>query len=407
MMKNKNMGLSEKLLLLSTSFLILASIVIIAIVNIQLKKQALIDAENKVRIILKERMAIIQYYTRQLRPPLFKLIKAHNIPDSYFEPTWMSAGYANREIFKYFKKQGFKNYYYKNAARHARNEDNEANSYELNFLKKQNAEKAPGEWSGVKNLDGAPYFVYMETNQQKFSKFCMKCHSTPERAPAGLVKQYGPTRGFDREIGEIASVISIRIPLEKAYAGIKKTIWKLSLILVSVVCLSFLFHWLTVSFFIVKPVKALRSKVLHIKEDGSVLGRSIHIGGSRELVELSEAFNMMASNLRKERDLLEERVEDRTRELNEANSQLEKEIEEHINTISKLEKSRDDIRTLQGIIPICMHCHKIRNDEQIWDRLEAYLMNHTNAELSHAICPECARKYYPDMDIYDEDETQE
>ena len=54
------------------------------------------------------------------------------------------------------------------------------------------------------------------------------------------------------------------------------------------------------------------------------------------------------------------------------------------------------IRTLQGILPICMHCHKIRNDQQSWERLERYLSAHAEIQFSHGICPECLAKHYPD-----------
>jgi len=66
---------------------------------------------------------------------------------------------------------------------------------------------------------------------------------------------------------------------------------------------------------------------------------------------------------------------------------------------AELQYALDHVKTLQGILPICMHCHKIRNDKQVWDRLEAYITKHTAAELSHGICPECAAKYYPDFDL--------
>jgi len=69
---------------------------------------------------------------------------------------------------------------------------------------------------------------------------------------------------------------------------------------------------------------------------------------------------------------------------------------------AELQYALDHVKTLQGIIPICMHCHKIRNDKQVWDRLETYLSKHTEATLSHSICRECAEEHYPDLDIYDE-----
>lgn len=55
------------------------------------------------------------------------------------------------------------------------------------------------------------------------------------------------------------------------------------------------------------------------------------------------------------------------------------------------------VKTLQGILPICMHCHKIRNDQQSWERLERYLSGHAEIKFTHSICPECLSKHYPDV----------
>jgi len=63
--------------------------------------------------------------------------------------------------------------------------------------------------------------------------------------------------------------------------------------------------------------------------------------------------------------------------------------------ISELEQALKHIRRLQGILPICMHCHKIRDDREVWQRLEEYISENTEAMLSHSLCPECLRKHYP------------
>ena len=70
--------------------------------------------------------------------------------------------------------------------------------------------------------------------------------------------------------------------------------------------------------------------------------------------------------------------------------------------ISDLQKALVEIKTLRGILPICSHCKKIRDDKGDWNQIESYIHKHSDAEFSHGICPECAKKYYPDMDIYDE-----
>jgi hypothetical protein len=90
----------------------------------------------------------------------------------------------------------------------------------------------------------------------------------------------------------------------------------------------------------------------------------------------------------KEMFLLNQELSNLTRKLNKKNA--------------KLQEALNHVKSLQGIIPICMHCHNIRNDKKVWDRIEAYFSEHTEATFSHSICPECAKKYYPDMDIYDD-----
>jgi DNA-binding response OmpR family regulator len=62
--------------------------------------------------------------------------------------------------------------------------------------------------------------------------------------------------------------------------------------------------------------------------------------------------------------------------------------------IHELQDALDHVKTLQGLIPICMHCHKTRNDQQHWERLEMYISEHTDAEFSHGLCPDCMKKYY-------------
>jgi phosphoserine phosphatase RsbU/P len=63
----------------------------------------------------------------------------------------------------------------------------------------------------------------------------------------------------------------------------------------------------------------------------------------------------------------------------------------------ELEKAISQIKQLQGILPICMYCHKIRDERQLWQNLENYLRENTDAVLSHGLCPECFKKYYPDL----------
>jgi K+-sensing histidine kinase KdpD len=67
----------------------------------------------------------------------------------------------------------------------------------------------------------------------------------------------------------------------------------------------------------------------------------------------------------------------------------------------KLSKNLKDalaqIKTLSGLIPICASCKKIRDDQGYWNRLETYIQDHSEAEFSHGICPDCMKKLYGDF----------
>ncbi len=58
-----------------------------------------------------------------------------------------------------------------------------------------------------------------------------------------------------------------------------------------------------------------------------------------------------------------------------------------------------EIRTLRGILPICMMCKNVRDDKGYWKQIEAFIEANTDVGFSHSICPECAEKHYPDMDL--------
>ena len=64
--------------------------------------------------------------------------------------------------------------------------------------------------------------------------------------------------------------------------------------------------------------------------------------------------------------------------------------------IMELKQALSQIKTLSGLLPICSACKKIRDDKGYWNQIEFYISEHSGAEFSHGICPECAKKLYPD-----------
>jgi hypothetical protein len=65
--------------------------------------------------------------------------------------------------------------------------------------------------------------------------------------------------------------------------------------------------------------------------------------------------------------------------------------------INELQQALDRVKALSGLIPICSHCNAIRNDKGYWQQVDAFMRDHSNAQLTHAICPECTERLMLDV----------
>lgn len=65
--------------------------------------------------------------------------------------------------------------------------------------------------------------------------------------------------------------------------------------------------------------------------------------------------------------------------------------------IIELKEALDEVKTLRGFLPICASCKKIRDDKGYWQQVESYISAHSEAVFSHGICPECAKRLYPEI----------
>ncbi len=65
--------------------------------------------------------------------------------------------------------------------------------------------------------------------------------------------------------------------------------------------------------------------------------------------------------------------------------------------VRELELAIAQVKRLRGLLPICMYCKKIRNDGNYWQQVESYIRDHSEAEFSHGICPDCYEKFAKDQ----------
>ncbi len=115
---------------------------------------------------------------------------------------------------------------------------------------------------------------------------------------------------------------------------------------------------------------------------------------------MSKPFNPSELLARVRTHLQLKRADDTIRQWN---RELLEKSEELQRLNDQLQTALKEIKTLQGFLPVCASCKKIRKDgappekQESWLSMEAYIMTHTDAKLTHTVCPQCCRKLYPEF----------
>jgi sigma-B regulation protein RsbU (phosphoserine phosphatase) len=126
------------------------------------------------------------------------------------------------------------------------------------------------------------------------------------------------------------------------------------------------------------PFKELHSRLLHLTWQANQVAKGDFSQRVDFMGDFSEAFNSMIVSLDNHEKMLK-------------------------NKINELEQALSHIKKLEGILPICCHCKKIRLEgadpekQEGWVKIEGYISEKTDARFSHSICPDCMKKFYPDI----------
>jgi hypothetical protein len=298
-------------------------------VNSTMKRMAREDAADRAVLIMDRYLAVHAYFNDQLKPRLFE--DQSDLAHDDFDPHWMSSTFAVRSIDQLAQRTEDSAYYYKECAVNARSPANEATGYEADYLRALNSGRDVTPISEVREIDGDPYFVVLRQGET-MTEDCLQCHGVPSDAPAELVARYGPDRSFGRQVGDIVSAISIRVPLADAYRSANMYSTALSVLLL--LLLAGLFVTLNVGarLWLIKPLRRLRDGAMAIADGSAQVGTTIDPPRAAELHDLTQAFNRMSLALREREEHLETLVAARTAELSETNLQLRHEIRERERT---------------------------------------------------------------------------
>ncbi len=177
--------------------------------------------QNKKRLneILWQQRALHRFVEETQKPVFYGLKKEGKLYEEFFDPRVLSFTFIARGIYRNLNEIRTDNnatgIYYKLATDNPRNPLNQATAEELAVLRSFRA-GAKSDYSEILLEEGKRYIYYaMPIAPNKES--CMRCHSTPDKAPAELLKRYGETAGFGENVGDIRAMISLKIPFESEY----------------------------------------------------------------------------------------------------------------------------------------------------------------------------------------------
>ncbi len=170
------------------------------------------EAEQHVTAILDSANALRTYIETVQKPVIYHLKKEGKLDPNFFDPKVLSASYIARHVLDNYIQTSTFPYRFKLAATNPRNPINQADTFEAKILQKFRSGSLKS-YSTVLEENGQKYFFHaipIGRNQPS----CMRCHSTPERAPRQLVRLYGDRAGFGEKIGDMRALISLKIPLD-------------------------------------------------------------------------------------------------------------------------------------------------------------------------------------------------
>jgi len=204
-----------------------------------------------------------------------------------------------------------------------------------------------------------------------------------------------PVLAIGRHVEAAGWGVVVKIDKAEAYAPVT-SLRRVLLLMVLVAVAGVLLVALYVSAGISAPIDHLAVVARRIA-DGD-LSHKADIAAGGEVGDLARSFNKMVDGLLQTSADLAIKVDELRGEVV-AHEQSEHEKER---LIGELQFALTEIKTLKGIVPICASCKKIRDDQGFWNQIETYVREHSEAEFSHGLCPDCARTLYPEIKFPEE-----
>jgi PAS domain S-box-containing protein len=286
-------------------------------VNAHLKKVLTHQSE----LALEFDLAIREYVAEHIRP-----FAEEQLGKEEFMPETMSTSFVARNIFEKVRRK-FPDSIIKFSSDNPRNPVNQAGPEEREIIEYFNQNPEAKRWSGEIALQGKKYMAQFSARRMKTG--CLRCHGDPQDVPQSLLERYGDQAGFHRPIGQVAALDTVAIPLSPYKDDIWRSTARDSFILI--LGLGVFFAGIYFAFRLIVN-RRLTQISTHFEKAAASSDNSciapIDCKGNDEIGILAKSFNTLAHKLRTMYASLEDLVTARTQDLENANADLTKEMEE-------------------------------------------------------------------------------
>lgn len=144
-------------------------------------------------------------------------------------------------------------------------------------------------------------------------------------------------------------------------------------------------------------VHLLISQIINTGQYYLIVGEKLQLMESKIVSKISD-LNQEMANLTRQLQQQNRALQDMMAKIRQSEAEKEK-------LIKKLQEALLQVKTLRGLLPICSACKKIRNDQGYWQQIEGYIKEHSEADFTHSICPDCMVKLYGDFLSSPDDST--
>ncbi len=304
-MREKRFGLNLKFSLAVGIILLIVCAVMSITIYYYLRGQVIKEAEDKTLIIMTHVKATGEYVRDTLRPAIFDAFERLHAKDEFIIEA-MSTTHVSMQVMRRFNKD-MKDYVFRRLSDNPMNPNNRADSFHLEMLTYFNMNSKERLWKGIVTLDSKEYLyllspVYMDAS-------CLKCHGNPADAPSQLIKSYGTSGGFGWEPGKVVGINSVSVPLDIAFAQIRKLSLDIFLFGFSSLFIMFITLNFTFRHIVTNPINNLSRIFKEIANGTEPLGKAIPTNRKDEIGDLTESFNTLARHLLEAQEKLKKAAE--------------------------------------------------------------------------------------------------